>query len=89
MRTTIDLPDDLHAMAGQLAHNRRTTLSQVVADLMREALNSVPTKDSVVRIVPDPVTGFPAMSLGGGPITTEMVRQMQDDEGPICWIQIS
>lgn len=80
MRTTIDLPDDLHAIAGQLAHIQRTTLSQVVADLMRKALNSVPTKESAGRIVPDPVTGFPTMSLGGGPITTEMVRQMQDDE---------
>ncbi|MBK9656447.1 MAG: antitoxin [Rhodanobacteraceae bacterium] len=81
MRTTIDLPADLHAIAGQLAHNQRVSMSQVVVDLMRRALNSPPQQgQSLGKIVYHPVTGFPTMRLGSGPITTEMVRQMQDDE---------
>ena len=79
MRTTIDLPADLHAIAGQLAHNQRVSMSQVVVDLMRRALNSSP-QQAAGMIVYHPVTGFPTMRLGSGPITTEMVRQMQDDE---------
>ena len=80
MRTTIDLPADLHAIAGQLAHNQRVSMSQVVVDLMRRALNSPSQEHSAGKIVYHPVTGFPTMRLGSGPITTEMVRQMQDDE---------
>jgi len=80
VRTTIDLPADLHTIAGQLAHNQRMTLSQVVADLMRRALNSPAQAQVASNIVYHPVTGFPTMRLGSGPITTEMVRQMQDDE---------
>lgn len=80
MRTTIDLPDDLHALAKGLAQQHRTTLSRVVADLMRRALNIVPSGEPAGTIVPDPVTGFPTMSLGSRRITTEAVRQMQDDD---------
>jgi hypothetical protein len=78
VRTTIDLPADLHTIAGQLAHNQRVTLSQVVVDLMRRALNSPGPAQAASNIVYHPVTGFPTMRLGGGPITTEMVRQMQE-----------
>jgi hypothetical protein len=79
MRTTIDLPDDLHAIAGQLAQIQRTTLSAVVADLMRRAL--LPQANPALgTIVADPLTGFPTLRTGRGPITPEMVRQSQDDE---------
>jgi len=80
MRTTIDLPADLHTIAGQLAQNQRVSMSQVVSDLMRRALNSPPQAQPAGKIVYHPVTGFPTMRLGSGPITTQMVRQMQDDE---------
>jgi len=80
MRTTIDLPDDLHAVVGQLAHARRETISQVVAALMRRALNVDAGSQPAGKIVAHPITGFPTMRLGGGPITTDMVRQLQDDE---------
>jgi Arc/MetJ family transcription regulator len=79
MRTTIDLPDDLHAIAGQLAQIQRTSLSAVVADLMRRAL--MPQIDaSAGKITADPATGFPTLRSGSGPITPDMVRQSQDDD---------
>ena len=80
MRTTIDLPEDLHTIAGHLAHSQRTSMSAVVADLMRRALDAVPEAQPIGKIVYHPVTGFPTIRLGGGPITMEMVREMQDDE---------
>jgi hypothetical protein len=80
MRTTIDLPEDLHTIAGHLAHSQRVSLSAVVADLMRRALAAAPEAQPIGKIVYHPVTGFPTIRLGGGPITTEMVREMQDDE---------
>ena len=80
MRTTIDLPDDLHTIAGHLAHSQRVSMSAIVADLMRRALAAQPDPQPVGKIIYHPVTGFPTIRLGSGPITMEMVREMQDDE---------
>ena len=80
MRTTIDLPEDLHTIVGHLAHSQRISMSAVVADLMRRALAAQPDEQPIGKIVYHPVTGFPTIRLGGGPITMEMVREMQDDE---------
>ena len=40
MRTTIDLPDDIHALARELAHQQRKTLSQVITELVRTGLGT-------------------------------------------------
>lgn len=80
MRTTIDLPDDLHTIAGHLAHSQRVSMSAIVADLMRRALAAQPDPQPVGKIIYHPVTGFPTIRLGGGPITMAMVQEMQDDE---------
>jgi hypothetical protein len=37
MRTTIDLPDDLHRQAMSIARDTSRSLSETVADLMRAA----------------------------------------------------
>ena len=80
MRTTIDLPEDLHTIVGQLAHSQHLTMSAVVADLMRRALDAQPNAQAIGKVIYHPVTGFPTIRLGGGPITMEMVHEMQDDE---------
>ena len=80
MRTTIDLPEDLHTIVGHLAHSQRTSMSAVVADLMRRALEAHPDEQPIGKIVYHPVTGLPTIRLGYGPITMEMVREMRDDE---------
>ncbi|WP_252365130.1 hypothetical protein [Saccharomonospora piscinae] len=38
MRTTIDLPDDLHRLAQSLARDTSRSLSDIVAELMRRKL---------------------------------------------------
>lgn len=80
MRTTIDLPEDLHTIAGHLAHSQRVSMSAIVADLMRRALAAQPDPQPIGKIIYHSVTGFPTIRLGGGPITMAMVREMQDDE---------
>ena len=75
MRTTIDLPDDLHRVAKALAHDRRQTLSEAVAEIMRRGIAGSPR----LELVPDPVTGF--LIVRGGPfVSSEDVATLLDDE---------
>ena len=74
MRTTIDLPDDLHAIASSLARDRGCTLSIAVVDLLRRALGP----NTRVEVV-DPRTGFPLLA-SGHPVTTDEVRSLDDEE---------
>jgi hypothetical protein len=76
MRTTIDLPEDLHRQARAIAHDKRWTLSEAVAWLMRRGLKA---KDQSNEIQTDPLTGFPMISVGRI-ITTEDVKALEDDE---------
>ena len=75
MRTTIDLPDDLHGQAQAIARDRRQTLSQTVADLMRRGLGY--GQDSAVSL--SPTTGLPVVTLGSI-ITSEDVRSLDDEQ---------
>jgi hypothetical protein len=78
MRTTIDLPEDLHEVAKSLARDRSQTMSETVADLMRRGLGAGEPEPSY-RIQRDPRTGFPFIDIGTT-ITTEDVRSLEDDE---------
>lgn len=75
MRTTIDLPPDLHRIALSLARDSGRSLSETVAGLMRRALGVSEGGDDFVS----PVTGLPVIRLGSGPITTEDVRALEDE----------
>jgi len=74
MRTTVDLPADLHAQAAAIARDTHRTLSETVALLMRRGLGegqaAAPTRSAA--------TGLPVMRLGRI-ITTEDVRALEDD----------
>jgi predicted transcriptional regulator len=75
MRTTIDLPDDLHAQAMALARDTHQSLSQAVANLIRRGLSSGEPAD----VTRSDRTGLPTTRLGRL-ITTEDVRRLEDDE---------
>jgi Arc/MetJ family transcription regulator len=75
MRTTIDLPDDLHRQAMSIARDTARTLSETVADLMRRALE----QGRAAEISRSPRTGLPVVRLGTV-ITTEDVRALEDDD---------
>ncbi len=74
MRTTIDLPQDLHEIARSIARDRSQTLSEAVADLLRRGLS----RDATLRVETDPLTGFLVLH-GTGPVTSDDVREFEDD----------
>lgn len=75
MRTTIDLPEDLHRVALSLARDTSRTLSETVVDLMRRGLNQEAAGD----LRRSERTGLPVVRLGRV-ITSEDVRSLDDDE---------
>ncbi|CAN5841726.1 antitoxin VapB29 [soil metagenome] len=77
MRTTIDLPEDLHEQAKRIARDTSRTLSETVADLVRRGLEGSGAAEATVQ---SQRTGLPVMSLGRA-ITTDDVRSLEDD-GP-------
>jgi hypothetical protein len=74
MRTTIDLPADLHQLTTSLARSRRQTLSQTIADILRGALLS----DDLAKVSVEPRTGLPQIRLGR-PITDDEVAALEDE----------
>jgi Arc/MetJ family transcription regulator len=74
MRTTIDLPDDLHRQAVSIARDTSRTLSETVADLMRRGLG----QRQVADVSRSPRTGLPVVHLGVV-ITTQDVRALEDE----------
>jgi hypothetical protein len=76
MRTTIDLPEDLHRRALAIARDTSRTLSETVADLMRRGLQ----RDPAAELSRSPRTGLPVVRLGTL-ITSEDVRALEDDPG--------
>lgn len=74
MRTTVDLPADLHAQVVAIARDTHRTLSETVALLMRRGLGEGKT----TSLTHSAATGLPVMRLGRI-ITTEDVRALEDD----------
>lgn len=74
MRTTVDLPADLHAQVVAIARDTHRTLSETVASLMRRGLGAGGTADVTHSLV----TGLPVVRLGKV-ITSEDVRALEDE----------
>lgn len=80
MRTTIDLPQDLHHVLTSLASNTRKSLSQTAVELMQRGLASPPDaagQRSAVTL--SRATGLPLVRFART-ITPEDVKAL-DDEG--------
>ncbi|WP_343601401.1 antitoxin [Mycobacterium sp.] len=75
MRTTVDLPDDLHKQALAIARDTHRTLSETVADLIRRGLGA----GGPATISRDPRTGLPLVSVGVV-VTSEDVRSLEDEQ---------
>ena len=74
MRTTVDLPADLHAQVVSIARDTHRTLSETVAFLMRRGLG----ESRGAELTHSALTGLPVVRLGRM-ITTEDVRALEDD----------
>jgi hypothetical protein len=75
MRTTIDLPEDLHRQAAAIARDTSRSLSETVADLIRRGLG----QGHAAELSRSARTGLPVVRLGTV-ITTENVRALDDDQ---------
>jgi len=75
MRTTVDIPVDLHSQLVAIARDTHQTLSQVVSAFIRRGLSAgglaEPTRSAR--------TGLPVARLGRT-ITSEDVRRLEDDD---------
>ena len=76
MRTTIDLPEDLHRLAKEIAHDKSCTFSQAVSWLMRRGVGQTL---ETPRLGVNKLTGFPSFETGRI-ITSEDVKRLEDDE---------
>jgi len=75
MRTTIDLPSELHRAALLIARDRGQTLSRTVSDLLRSALlGGYPT----VSLETDAETGLPLVRVGRR-VTADEVAMAQEE----------
>ena len=78
MRTTIDLPEDLHRIAVALAQQNRRSLSRTVADLMRRGLQPHVGGAEAPAYRVDDRTGLPVVS-SERPITPEDLKSLDNE----------
>jgi hypothetical protein len=77
MRTTIDLPDDLHRQAKAIARDRSWTLSQTVTWLVRRGLGEGLPSPEIGR---DELTGLLTVRVGRLISSDEVKRFLEDEE---------
>ena len=73
MRTTLDLPDDVHALVRELAHQQEKSMGTVVAELIMAARAPTRSKDQKSG-----ARGFPVVSVGRV-VTLEDVASSEDE----------
>lgn len=74
VRTTVDLPDDVHRVALAIARDAGTSLSETVTQLLRAALGTAGT----VQVSTSSRTGLRVVTTGRV-ATSEDVRQLDDE----------
>lgn len=77
MRTTIDIPDNLHRIATGLARHTGRSLSQAVAELIQRGLEPRPSDTGAAAFVLHSGTGLP-VARSGRAITADDVRSVED-----------
>jgi hypothetical protein len=75
MRTTVDLPEDIHRVAAAIARDSGSSLSETVTRLLRAALAA----PGPVRVTTSSRTGLRVASVGRV-VTSQDVRSLEDDE---------
>lgn len=75
VRTTVDLPDDLHKITLSIARDAGISMSETVAKLLRTALGAGGGLTTGVSAR----TGLTVMTLGQ-PLTSEDARSLDDDD---------
>ncbi len=77
MRTTVDLPDNLHRIALGLARHTGRSLSQAVAELMQRGLAAQPSEVTQQPFTINEATGLP-VARSQRLITADDVMAVED-----------
>lgn len=78
MRTTVDLPDDIHDLIKYLAASRDESVSATICEIVREAATTLPDERER-RVTRDPKTQL--LVATGGPVRSAAdVAQLLNDE---------
>lgn len=77
MRTTVDIPENLHRIASGLARHTGRSLSQAVAELMQRGLDAQPVDAAAAVLSRHPETGLP-VARSKRPITADDVKAIED-----------
>lgn len=82
MRTTIDLPTDLHHVVTSVAQHTRRSMNQTIADLIRRGLAVAPDGASAAGarqgLQVNSRTGLPVI-CSPRPVTADDVRALEDE----------
>jgi hypothetical protein len=79
MRLTINLDDDLYAMARSHAIATKTSISKAVGDLLRRRILAASAPSSSSPGI-HPLSGFPVSQSEGRPITNGDTRRVVDED---------
>jgi len=79
MRTSVTLDDDIYELASMYAHAREITLGAALGELIRSGREAVAAQSDFpdIKIAED---GFPVFRSRGRVLTSEMVREAQEDD---------
>lgn len=79
MRTTVDLPEDLHRIVSSLAIHTRRSLSTTAVELIRRGLATTSADaGAATRVTTNSKTGLPTVQLPRT-VTPEDVKAQEDD----------
>ena len=76
MRTTLNIDDDILAVAKELASSRKTTAGRVISELARRGLRNKPDD----RQRPTIRNGFELLPSGGKTVTVNLVDELLEDD---------
>jgi hypothetical protein len=75
MRTTVNLDQSTYETASLYANARSITLGEAIGELISKSQDPVAPS----RIMKD-ATGFPVLTPGGSKVTSEMVKDLEQEE---------
>jgi hypothetical protein len=78
MRTTVDLPEELHRIVSSLAVHTRRSLSQTAVELIRRGLEAPDAARGTAAVRISRVTGLPVVR-SSRTITPEDVKALEDE----------
>ena len=81
MRTTIDIEDDILAVAKELARSQHVSAGKIISRLAREALTGRQQQNLPGNAITRPVGGFRPFPARGVIVTNDQINDLRDREG--------